>query len=314
MNDTVTVVTLVAVGLALIDAVLFAASATLQHHAVSDKQADGHLSLRGLLSVVKRRRWQAGVALGGLAVLLHAIALLLAPLRVVQPVGVLAVPIAVLLTAARVRLRPPPGVVIGAALAVTGVVSFVIISAGSVTSHPPEGSAIVVACVVVAAVVLLLTLAGLATRGWLRCVTYATAAAAAFGLVSALVRAVALSVTSGEAGLLDPSTLLAAAVVILVTVGGGWLVQQAYAAGAPAVVVASLTVVDPIVAVLLGAVLLGEGTQTPVGLWLVMGVATAAAVAGVITLAKYHPDAAPRPKATDLPAMEAQDALEASRS
>jgi drug/metabolite transporter (DMT)-like permease len=294
VNDTVTLVTGVAVGLALIDAMLFAASATLQHHAVSDKQSDGHLTMRGLLSVVKQRRWQAGIALGGLAVLLHAIALLLAPLRVVQPVGVLAVPIAVLLTAARVRLRPPRGVVIGAALAVTGVVSFVIVSAGSVTSHPPKGSAVVAACLVVAALVVLLTFAGLAARGWLRCVAYATAAATAFGLVSALVRAVSLSVTSGEAELLDTGTLLAGAVILCVTVGGGWLVQQAYAAGAPAVVVASLTVVDPIVAVLLGAVLLGEGAHTPLGLWLVMGVATAAAVAGVITLAKHHPDATTR--------------------
>lgn len=294
MNDTVTLVTGIAVGLALIDAMLFAASATLQHHAVSDKQADGHLTMRGLLSVVKQRRWQAGIALGGLAVLLHAIALLLAPLRVVQPVGVLAVPIAVLLTAARVRLRPPRGVVLGAALAVTGVVSFVIVSAGSVTSHPPKGSAVVAACLVVAALVVLLTFAGLASRGWLRCVAYATAAATAFGLVSALVRAVSLSVTSGEAELLDTGTLLAGAVILVVTVGGGWLVQQAYAAGAPAVVVASLTVVDPIVAVLLGAVLLGEGAHTPLGLWLVMGAATAAAVAGVITLAKHHPDATTR--------------------
>jgi drug/metabolite transporter (DMT)-like permease len=294
VNGTVTLVTCVAVGLALIDAMLFAASATLQHHAVSDKQADGHLTMRGLLSVVKQRRWQAGIALGGLAVLLHAIALLLAPLRVVQPVGVLAVPIAVLLTAARVRLRPPRGVVIGAALAVTGVVSFVIVSAGSVTSHPPKGSAVVAACLVVAALVVLLTFAGLAARGWLRCVAYATAAATAFGLVSALVRAVSLSVTSGEAELLDTGTLLAGAVILCVTVGGGWLVQQAYAAGAPAVVVASLTVVDPIVAVLLGAVLLGEGAHTPFGLWLVMGAATAAAVAGVITLAKHHPDATTR--------------------
>lgn len=294
MNDTVTLVTVVAVGLALIDAMLFAASATLQHHAVSDKQADGHLTMSGLLSVVKQRRWQAGIALGGLAVLLHAIALLLAPLRVVQPVGVLAVPIAVLLTAARVRLRPPRGVVIGAALAVVGVVSFVIVSAGSVTSHPPKGSAVVMACLVVAALVVLLTFAGLAARGWLRCVAYATAAATAFGLVSALVRAVSLSVTSGEADLLDTGTLLAGAVILCVTVGGGWLVQQAYAAGAPAVVVASLTVVDPIVAVLLGAVLLGEGAHTPLGLWLVMGAATAAAVAGVITLAKHHPDATTR--------------------
>ena len=261
MNDTVTLVTCVAVGLALIDAMLFAASATLQHHAVSDKQADGHLNERPA-----QRRQAATLAGGRRARRSRGPAARDRPAARAAPGGParrrIAVPIAVLLTAARVRLRPPRGVVIGAALAVTGVVSFVIVSAGSVTSHPPEGSAVVVACLVVAALVVLLTFAGLAARGWLRCVAYATAAATAFGPRLALVRAVSLSVTSGQAGLLDTGTLLAGAVILCVTVGGGWLVQQAYAAGAPAVVVASLTVVDPIVAVLLGAVLLGGGAHT----------------------------------------------------
>src|SRR5690606_24884458 len=114
-------------------------------------------------------------------------------------------------------------------------------------------------------------------------------------------------VTSGEAELLDPGILLAALVVLVVTVGGGWLVQQAYAAGAPAVVVACLTVVDPIVAVLLGAALLGEGAGTPFGLWSVMGLATAAAVAGVVTLARHHPEATTR--AATAPARELEGSL-----
>lgn len=302
-----TALTAVAVGLALVDAVCFALSATLQHHAVSDRHDGGHLSLRGLLGVVRRRRWLAGIALGGLAVTLHAVALLLAPLRVVQPIGVLAVPIAVLLTASRMRVRPARGVLVGAALAVAGVVAFVVVSAGTTVSTPPETSALVLACAVVAAVTLVLTLGGLAARGWLRCVAYSTAAAAAFGLVSALVRAVSLRVTSGEAELFDPGILLAALVVLVVTVGGGWLVQQAYAAGAPAVVVACLTVVDPIVAVLLGAALLGEGAGTPLGLWSVMGLATAAAVAGVVTLARHHPEATTRAAAA--PARELEGSL-----
>ena len=71
---------------------------------------------------------------------------------------------------------------IGAALAVTGVVSFVIVSAGSVTTYSPKGSAVVAAgwwtrpswyC----------DLRRAAARGRLRCDAYATAAATAFGLV-----------------------------------------------------------------------------------------------------------------------------------
>ena len=72
---------------------------------------------------------------------------------------------------------------------------------------------------------------------------------------------------------------------------GGWLVQQAFGAGPPEVVIACLTVVDPIVAVLLGAVLLGEGAATPRDTWLLLGGAAITATAGVIALARHHPDA-----------------------
>jgi hypothetical protein len=80
---------------------------------------------------------------------------------------------------------------------------------------------------------------------------------------------------------------IAAAVLV-----GGWLVQQAFASGPPEVVIACLTVVDPIVAVLLGAVLLGEGVATPAETWVLLAGAAITATAGVIALARHHPDAA----------------------
>jgi hypothetical protein len=57
------------------------------------------------------------------------------------------------------------------------------------------------------------------------------------------------------------------------------------------VVIACLTVVDPIVAVLLGAVLLGEGSATPAETWLLLVTAAVIATAGVVALARHHPDA-----------------------
>lgn len=61
--------------------------------------------------------------------------------------------------------------------------------------------------------------------------------------------------------------------------------QQAYAAGAPQLAVASVTVVDPIVAVLMGVVLLGESAG--VAWWVGAGefIAGAVALGGVIVLA-----------------------------
>jgi hypothetical protein len=66
------------------------------------------------------------------------------------------------------------------------------------------------------------------------------------------------------------------------------------AAGRPAVVVAVLTVVDPLVAVGSGALVLGEAGGLGTGgvaLLLLCGVAAAA---GVALLARHHPDAVPR--------------------
>ena len=76
--------------------------------------------------------------------------------------------------------------------------------------------------------------------------------------------------------------------------GGLYLVQTAYAVGPPDLVIAGLTVVDPIVAVGIGVLVLKEADGAP---WwagpafLVMG---AVAVFGVFQLARHHPEVAAR--------------------
>ena len=225
---------------------------------------------------------------------LHAIALVLAPLSVVQPVGVLAVPIAVVLAAARTHRRPTSGMVVGVIVCVTAVVTFVGTAAGSAVSTPAPGRAMLLAGVVVGLVVLVLAGVGLARTGWARCVFCAMAGAAAFGMVSALVRAASQAVTSGQIGILDPAVLTSIAGVVAAILAGGWLIQQAFASGPPEVVVACLTVVDPIVAVLFGVALLGEGNATSPAHWAVLIVAALAATAGVGVLARHHPEATTR--------------------
>jgi drug/metabolite transporter (DMT)-like permease len=287
-----------AIALAMSGAVCFAGAAVLQHRAVSaesgpddDRPGGTVLSLRGLRAVTRRPGWLLGLAMavGGSA--LHAGALVLAPLSVVQPIGVLAVPIAVLLTAVRRRRVPAGGVFVGVLLSVVGVGAFVATAATTAVSSPPPDQATLVASLVVAGIVLLLAGIGLARSGWVRCVACAMAGAVAFGLVSALVRAVSQSVASGHVGVLDLPVLAAVAGVGASVLVGGWLVQQAFASGPPEVVIACLTVVDPIVAVLLGAVLLGEGSATPAATWLLLVTAAVIATAGVVALARHHPDA-----------------------
>jgi drug/metabolite transporter (DMT)-like permease len=301
--------TILAIGLTLIGAVCFAVASVLQHHAVTttehpdeagrtdengqlDEPAGTRdLSPRHLLAIVRRRRWLEGAGLAGIGSIVNGIALLLAPLRVVQPVGVLAVPLAVLLSAAKARRAPSGGVLLGAALTVGGVAVFVVASAGSATTHTPSATATVTAGLVVAALVVLLGAAGLARqgRGPLRVLALASAVAAAYGLLSALVRVAAQA--AADTGILSPLVLGCAAGALVAFVVGAWLVQHAYHAGAPEIVIACLTVVDPLVAVVLGAVLLGEGSTTPVGAWVLLGAAALTATVGVLTLAHHHPDA-----------------------
>jgi hypothetical protein len=288
-----------AIVLALLGAGCFAGAAVLQHSAVSagsrrdeDDRPGKVLSLRGLREITRRPGWLAGLALAGGGSVLHATALVLAPLSVVQPLGVLAVPIAVLLTAMRTDRRPAPGVMVGVLLSVAGVAVFVGATAGTAVSSPPPDQATLIASLIVAAVVLALAALGLVRSGWVRCVACAMAGAAAFGLVSALVRAVSQSVVAGDVGPLELPVLAAVAGIAAAVLVGGWLVQQAFASGPPEVVIACLTVVDPIVAVLLGAVLLGEGVATPAETWLLLAGAAITATAGVIALARHHPDAA----------------------
>jgi hypothetical protein len=288
-----------AISLAVLGALCFAGAAVLQHSAVSAGSAtpdeDGErLSLRALRSVARRPGWLTGLALAGSGTMLHAIALVLAPLSVVQPVGVLAVPIAVLLTTLRSGRAPGARVVGWVAMSVLGVAAFVFTAAGTAVTSRPETGAPLVAAMVVAVGVAVLAAFGLTRTGWARCVACATSGAMAFGLVSGLVRAVSQSIAPGLRGLLDPTVAVAVIIIGIAVVVGGWLVQQAFASGPPEVVVACLTVVDPIVAVILGAVLLGEGAATPPASWLLMIAAGAVAAVGVVGLAKHHPDAAGR--------------------
>lgn len=307
----------VAIALAALAAVCFACAATLQHRAVGTVTPAGPraaMTPRRLSALVGKPGWLAGLALGVAGGGLHLLALVLAPVSVVQPVGALAVPIAVLLAMRLTRRRPSRGVLIGVALTIAGVAVFVVVAADSAASGPVPTEPLLT--VGAGAAVLVAALVGLAWArpGWVRNMACATAAAVAFGFESVLLRAMARLVAEGpvagpsigtEGPLAGPSIgpagasvtvpmLLAITGVVVALLVGGWLVQQAFAAGPPEPVVACLTVVDPIVAVGLAMVLLGEGARTAPGTALILGACAAVATAGVLILARYHPDAAQR--------------------
>jgi glycosyltransferase involved in cell wall biosynthesis len=272
-----------AIVLAVAAACCFAVAAWLQQDAVRVVVDGGSLRLAGWARIVRAPRWVTGFGLTAVGAALHAGALSLAPLVVVQPVGVLAIALTTLLATRSTRGRLTRPTAMAAATCMLGVGLFVVLAAtGSATpalAPDVEFRAGMVAAVIVGA----FGAVGALATGRARCLAFAGAAGVAYGLVSVLVHMTAVRVQAGGLGQIH--VLLVVGVVAAIAVGG-WFVQHAYANGPPQVVVACQTVLDPMLGVGIGIGLLGEAThllpQTAVAL-----VACAVlAVAGVIALAR----------------------------
>jgi hypothetical protein len=286
-----------AIGMAVVAAVLFAVAAVRQNGAVTavvglQEDRRPSVGVGELRELARSRTWVGGVALTAGASVLHAGALFLAPVVIVQPIGVLAVPFAVLLAARRTGVRPPAGVVVAVVACLAAVTGFVVLADAALASSPaPRFAGALAAAGGTALLAAVLALVASTRSGWQRCAGFAAAGATAYGLVSALMRLVSLHLASGVNDLDDVGVLLPVAGIVLALVGGGWAIQQAHAAGAPAVVVGCTTVVDPLVAVGLGATMLGEGTATAANAAIGLVVLAAVALGAALVLAERHPDA-----------------------
>jgi hypothetical protein len=110
-----------------------------------------------------------------------------------------------------------------------------------------------------------------------------------YGFVASLIKAVVQRIAQQDFNLL---TFLCVLVTVAALLLGAWFVQNAYASGPPDLVIAGLTVIDPMVAVSVGVVILGEAQKAD-ALTLSVFVATGLiAVIGVWLLSKVHPELA----------------------
>lgn len=297
--------TAIAIALAVVAAVCFASAAFLQQGSVAEDltaqdgigAGTGSVGFDALRRLARQPRWLGGWALIGAGTLLHVAALMLAPIGVVQPLGILAVPVGVVLAARAARTRPSRRVTAGVALAVAGTVTFVVLATSGTapTSAPVTASGLGVALLVVAVIVAGLRLVASRFAGAARCLAYAGMAAVGYGFGSSLVRVIVRASAGDLTSLLSPLVILTGLAMLSAITMGAWAVQQAYASGPAPVVTSALTVGDPLVAILLSAGLLGEGLHHgPVALVAMVGCAAVAAC-GVWLLARHQPAATPQP-------------------
>ncbi|MDR5711984.1 DMT family transporter [Nesterenkonia flava] len=273
-------------------AVLMSLGAHYQHKGVGSLAVPGDddgrsltaLSIRHLLG---SRVWLFGTVLLCCAVLAQILALALAPLAVVQPLGVLALVVSTLLHARTHGVRTSRAAVYAMSLCVTGVVVFVMVAVAFTSNRPVTGQHSLTLSVMLGAVLAAALLVSLVLRRIRRVgVLYFVAAAGViYGLVVTLAKSM---ISTFQTGSVDVSIVVHGLVLVAGTVVGGYFVQAAHAVGRPHIVVAGLTVIDPAVAVAVGLYLLGEGSELPAWGSAVFVVAGACAVYGVVELSRHQ--------------------------
>lgn len=283
---------LVGIPLALLGAVFMSFGAQYQHRGVQKverlTQTDGGQGLSGaqLWNLLRRPSWVAGTAMLGLAIVCQLAALSFAPLILVQPIGAVSLVITTLLNARISGHKPTRSSWTAIALCIGGIFVFVTIAALYATEEPVSDRQLVTILLILLAVVVVMTGLWLWLRSRTKALFYIVTAGIVYGFVATLAKVVISRIQSGQFEWLTVVCVLA----LLAGTGiGAYFVQTAYSSGPPDLVIAGLTVIDPIVAILIGITVLNEAGNAPFGAFVGFIIAGALAVTGVFLLARNHP-------------------------
>ncbi|MCX4850741.1 DMT family transporter [Streptomyces sp. NBC_00893] len=233
--------------LSLVSAVAYAAGAIVQERVATT--AGGHSP-----APLRNRVWWAAVALNGVGAVLHVVALAYGPLSLVQPLGALTIVFALPMAALFVRRRAGATAWRGAIMATVGLAGLLALT-GHAESHALNGrDQLIVAGATLGAVALLLLISTGVHRPVVRSVVLAGAAGIAFGIASVFTKTVAVGLTSGAVGAGVPALLAIAGFAAT-----GLLVSQAAYRGAGLTApLATVTVVNPVIAAVVGLTMFGE--------------------------------------------------------
>jgi hypothetical protein len=294
-----------AVLLQTIGSFFFAYSAYMQDRVVVaevSESTDKHkLDWATLWESIKTPRWLAGLALLGASLACQITALSLAPVSIVQPVGVLAFPWSMIIQSRKHKVPVPKAARVAAVGTVLAIGGFIIVGG---LNAAPEDNALDPWRVLIGAIVVY-TVAGMlgfiGSRGALqwRCLFWASGGAVFYGLEASLVKSL-MEFAKQTDWVHAPAFWGTLVALVLGSATAGWMVQHGYASGPAELVVASMTITSPVVAVIWGIAVLGEGAHlTPVTatLMILLGMV---AIGGVIRLTTVHPhfDDEPSPAAT----------------
>jgi drug/metabolite transporter (DMT)-like permease len=214
------------------------------------------------------------------------VSLAYSPLIVVQPIGAVALVITAIVNSRVSRVRLNRMSVLSIILCVFGIGLFVTIAAFTARDRPLHDFELWLILGIMAVVLAVFGSVFFFGRGHTRAIWYILGAGTLYGFVATLAKVVVQGIVTQT---MTPLSWVCLVFLLLGTGLGAVFVQNAYSSGPPDLVVAGLTVIDPIVAVTIAIVILQEAAQAGPLEILAFVAAGAIAVVGVFLLAKHHP-------------------------
>lgn len=288
-----------AVACAVAGAFFLAFGAQRQGSAVQSNTGGLSLGSSGFLRLLRNPRWVLGLVLLGAGMVLNVVALTLGTLTVIQPIGAIALVITTVVNSRDQGIRINRPTVMAIVACVSGSALFVLLAVNVVRENTHVTSQEELTVVMLLAVVVLIFGGSLIMfRHKLKAFFYILGAGVLFGFVAVLTRIISKQ-------FFDPNHHYLLNVewysVIAIAVAGGlgsWFVQNAYSSGPPDLVIAGLTVIDPIIGIAIGITILSElRPDVPPVIAISMAGAALLAIVGVIALSRHHPDVVKRREA-----------------
>jgi drug/metabolite transporter (DMT)-like permease len=277
--------TVVAQGLvvlfALCAAVFMAIGIVVRQRATIDVPSEQGVSAVMFTTLLRRPLWWAGTAAAVAGYAFQALALIKGSLILVQPLLVSALLFALPMSARMAGRRVTRGEWLWAGVLTGGLAVFVLLARPGPQEHPASVTVSTIVAIVCAVVIIGCVVLAVKIGGWQRATLLGVAVGVLFGVVAVVTKIVMHMVD--QRGALSLLATPAPYALVVLGVVATLLQQSAFHAGALHATVPTMLVLEPVVAVFLGAIVLGEeleaGRHQAIALTAAIVAMTAATVA-----------------------------------
>ncbi|MHA0289709.1 DMT family transporter [Mycobacterium sp. C3-094] len=274
----------VTVLLSLLAAVFLAIGIVVRQRATLDVPAEHGVSSVMVLTLIRRPLWWAGTAAAVAGYVFQALALANGSLLLVQPILVSALLFALPLSARLAHRRVTRAEWAWALLLTAALAVFVVLAKPSPGDYEASLGTSAIVAVVCTVLVMACVVVALRSADWRRAVLLAVAVGVLFGVVAVLTKLV-MHVLIHEGVL---AVLVTPVPYLLVVLGviAVLLQQSAFHAGSLQTSVPTMLTLEPVIAVVLGAVVLGEHLDVGRLDAVALAISTLAMAAGTIALGR----------------------------